>query len=120
MPPVGSPAGAAARSGLSATTASVVRKRPAIDAAQVSAATHSVQGTIGRIQSEVGSLVAQLTGLQSSWTGQAATAFQGAVADWRTTQLHVEQSLAQLSHALGVAATQYAEAEQANARLFLR
>ena len=82
-----------------------------VDAAQVSAATHSVQGTIGRIQSEVGSLVAQLTGLQSSWTGQAATAFQGAVADWRTTQL---------SHALGLAATQYADAEQANARLFLR
>lgn len=91
-----------------------------VDAAQVSAATQSVQGTIGRIQSEVGSLVAQLTGLQSSWTGQAATAFQAAVADWRGTQSHVEQSLAQLSHALGVAATQYADAEQANARLFLR
>lgn len=91
-----------------------------VDAAQVSAATQSVQGTIGRIQSEVASLLAQLTGLQSSWSGQAATAFQGAVADWRATQLHVEQSLTQLSHALGVAATQYADAEQANARLFLR
>jgi len=91
-----------------------------VDAAQVSAATQTVQGTIGRIQGEVASLLAQLTGLQSSWTGQAATAFQGAVSEWRATQLHVEQSLAQLNHALGVAAAQYADAEQANARLFLR
>lgn len=91
-----------------------------VDAAQVSAATQTVQGTIGRIQSEVSSLLGQLAGLQSSWSGQAATAFQTAVADWRTTQQHVEQSLAGLNHALGIAATQYAEAEQANARLFLR
>jgi len=91
-----------------------------VDAAQVSAATQTVQGTIGRIQSEVASLLGQLTGLQSSWSGQAATAFQGAVSEWRATQLHVEQSLDSLNRALGVAATQYAEAEQANARLFLR
>ena len=91
-----------------------------VDAAQVSAATQTVQGTIGRIQSEVSSLLGQLAGLQSSWSRQAATAFQTAVADWRTTQQHVEQSLAGLNHALGIAATQYAEAEQANARLFLR
>ncbi len=45
-----------------------------VDAAQVSAATQTVQGTIGRIQAEVASLLGQLTGLQSSWTGQAATA----------------------------------------------
>ena len=44
-----------------------------VDAAQVSAATQTVQGTIGRIQAEVASLLGQLTGLQSSWSGQAAT-----------------------------------------------
>ena len=42
------------------------------------------------------------------------------MADWRATQQQVEQSLAELNQALGIAATQYAEAEQANARLFLR
>jgi hypothetical protein len=42
------------------------------------------------------------------------------VSDWRATQLQVEQSLDGLNRALGIAATQYAEAEQANARLFLR
>ena len=91
-----------------------------VDATQVSAATQTVKGTIGRIQSEVASLIGQLSGLQSSWSGQASTAFQGAVADWRETQQRVEQSLDSLNQALGVAATQYAEAEQANARLFLR
>jgi early secretory antigenic target protein ESAT-6 len=91
-----------------------------VDSEQVAAATASAQGTIGRIQSEVAALVAQLTGLQGSWTGQAASAFQAAVTDWRTTQQQVEQSLAGLSHALGAAATHYADAESANARLFLR
>ena len=91
-----------------------------VDAAQVSAATQSVQGTIGRIQSEVGSLVAQLTGLQSSWTGQAATAFQGVVGDWKATQQRVEQSLAEINAALSQAGQLYAEAESQNARLFAR
>jgi early secretory antigenic target protein ESAT-6 len=91
-----------------------------VDAAQVSAATQTVQGTIGRIQADVASLLGQLTGLQASWSGQAATAFQTAVSEWRATQLHVEQSLEHLNHALGVAATQYTDAELSNARLFLR
>ncbi|MBT2498122.1 WXG100 family type VII secretion target [Agromyces sp. ISL-38] len=91
-----------------------------VDSDQVSAANQTVQGTIGRIQSEVSSLLGQLTGLQSSWSGQASAAFQAAVADWRATQVQVEQSLAGLNRALGTAAVQYAEAEQSNARLFLR
>lgn len=91
-----------------------------VDSEQVAAATQGVQGTITRIQSEVASLLGQLHGLQGSWSGQASTAFQAAVADWRTTQQHVEQSLAGLNQALGAAASHYAEAELANARLFLR
>ena len=91
-----------------------------VDSEQVQLATQSVQGTIGRIRSEVASLLAQLTGLQGSWSGQAATAFQAAVADWRVTQQHVEESLSGLNHALGAAAMHYADVEQANARLFVR
>jgi len=91
-----------------------------VDSEQVAAATQGVQGTITRIQSEVASLLAQLQGLQGSWSGQASTAFQAAVADWRATQLQVEQSLTGLNQALGSAASHYAEAELANARLFLR
>lgn len=91
-----------------------------VDSEQVQLATQSAQGTMGRIRSEVASLLAQLTGLQGSWTGQAASAFQAAVEDWRLTQQHVEESLSSLSQALGTAGVHYADAEQANARLFLR
>ncbi|WP_353828947.1 WXG100 family type VII secretion target [Agromyces sp. SYSU T0242] len=91
-----------------------------VDSEQVLAATQGVRGTIGRIQSEVGALLAQLTGLQAVWTGQASASFQAAVADWRQTQQHVEQSLAGLNQSLGAAAAHYADAEQASARLFLR
>lgn len=91
-----------------------------VDSEQVRMATQSVQGTIGRVQSEVASLLAQLTGLQGSWSGQAATAFQAAVADWRHTQQHVEERLSALNQALAAAAMHYADAEQANARLFVR
>ncbi|WP_430647716.1 WXG100 family type VII secretion target [Agromyces sp. GXS1127] len=91
-----------------------------VDSEQVHAATQSMQGTIGRIQSEVAALMAQLTGLQASWSGQASAAFQAAVGDWRATQQHVEQSLAALNQALGAAALHYGDVEQANARLFVR
>lgn len=89
-----------------------------VDSEAVLAATSNVTATIGRIQGEVSALLGQLTGLQGSWSGQAATAFQGVVADWRATQLRVEESLAAISSALGVAGRQYAEIEEANVRLF--
>ncbi|WP_127794081.1 WXG100 family type VII secretion target [Agromyces sp. LHK192] len=91
-----------------------------VDGLQVQAATQSAQTIMDRIQGDVSALLAQLTGLQSSWSGQAAAAFQATVADWRVTQQQVEQSLAAINRALGTAATQYLEVEQANARLFLR
>ena len=91
-----------------------------VDAEQVHAATQSTHHTITRIQTDVQTLLAQLTGLQSSWSGQASIAFQSAVTDWRATQLQVEQSLAGLNRALSTAGTQYAETEASNARQFLR
>ncbi|MRG61015.1 WXG100 family type VII secretion target [Agromyces sp. CFH 90414] len=91
-----------------------------VDGEHVQAATRSAQAMMDRIQADVSNLLGQLTGLQSSWSGQAASAFQAAVADWRATQAQVEQSLAGLNQALGVAGAQYLDVEQANARLFLR
>lgn len=73
---------------------------------------------MGRIQDEVAGLHAQLVDLQSSWTGSAATAFQGVVSDWRATQTRVEEGLGRLHTALGQAAQLYADAEQQNTRLF--
>ncbi|MDR5699709.1 WXG100 family type VII secretion target [Agromyces aerolatus] len=91
-----------------------------VDSDQLHTATQGAQATMERIRADVGGLMAQLTGLQASWSGQASAAFQGAVAQWRATQLQVEQSLESLNQALGVSASQYLEVEQANARLFAR
>jgi len=89
-----------------------------VDSEAVLAATGSVRGSIARIQSEVAALHAQLTELQGSWTGEAATAFQTVVTEWRSTQQRVEENLGAISQALTRAAQQYAEIESVNARLF--
>lgn len=84
--------------------------------AQASAARHTVE----RVQAEVTSLTSQLEQLQASWSGTAASAFRGVVAEWRSAQQRVDDSLGMLGTALAQAGQQYAEIEQANARLFLR
>ena len=89
-----------------------------VDSEAVAAATGSVRAAVGRIQAEVSGLHSQLANLQSSWTGPAATAFQGVVSDWKTTQQRVEESLAHINAALSQAGQLYADAEEQNARLF--
>ena len=90
-----------------------------VDSEQVLAANGMVQSTIGRLQNDVDALHSQLTGLNSSWQGQAANSFQELAARWRTTATLVQNQLAELGQALTLAANQYAEIEAANQRLFL-
>jgi len=91
-----------------------------VDSEAVLTATGAVRTTIGRLQAECSGLIGQLTQLQGSWSGAAATAFDGAVTDWRSTQLRVDEVLTSLSQSLALAGQQYAEIEAANARLFAR
>jgi len=91
-----------------------------VDSEAVAAATSSANASVGRIQAEVSALHGQLTALQGSWTGQASSAFQAVVSDWKAVEERVEQSLAAISQALGQAAAQYSEIETPNARLFTR
>jgi WXG100 family type VII secretion target len=91
-----------------------------VDSEAVAAATGSIRAAVGRIQGEVSGLYGQLVALQGSWTGQASAGFQSVVADWKTTQARVEESLGLISTALGQAGASYADVESANARLFLR
>lgn len=78
----------------------------------------AVRGSVERIRTEVETMQRGLQELQGSWTGAAATTFQGLIIDWRGTQLKVETSLESINTALSTAATQYAQAEQANTRMF--
>ncbi|MBY6061697.1 WXG100 family type VII secretion target [Microbacterium esteraromaticum] len=89
-----------------------------VDTDAVNAAHGAARATMERLQSESTALMAQLTQLQSTWTGTAANAFQQCGEQWRGAQLHVEQVLASISTALGSAASQYAEADQYSASLF--
>ncbi|MCU1634963.1 MAG: type secretion protein [Cryobacterium sp.] len=91
-----------------------------VDSEAVLSAHNGVRACAERIQGEVGSLNGLLQGLEGSWSGQAASAFQGITADWRNTQQRVIESLAGLNQALALAAQQYAEAEQSATRLFGR
>ncbi len=91
-----------------------------VDAEQVVSIAHSAASTASRISADTAGLLAQLTGLQASWSGAAAAAFQDTVSQWRATQQIVETSLASIHQALAAAGTQYVDVELANSRLFAR
>jgi len=90
-----------------------------VDSDALLGATAAVRGSMGIIEAEVARLSAQLTGLQGSWTGQAAIAFQSVTTDWTATQRRVTESLAAINQALTLAGQQYQDIEAQNARLFL-
>ncbi|MHA7275408.1 WXG100 family type VII secretion target [Arthrobacter sp. Hz1] len=90
-----------------------------VDTDALAAKSNEVQGTIGRLQSEVNTMQAGLLDIEMLWKGQAAANFLEAVRQWRATQARVEESLAELNQALTVAIQQYADAELSNARMFL-
>ena len=89
-----------------------------VDAEQVMSIAHSAAATASRISADTAGLLGQLTGLQASWSGSAAMAFQETVSQWRATQQLVEHALGAIHQALAAAGTQYVDAEQANLRLF--
>lgn len=91
-----------------------------VDSDAVMGTTAGMRASMARIQAEIAGLHSQLINLESSWSGPAATAFQAVVADWRATEQRVDESLTSLNQALAAAAQQYADIEQANARLFGR
>ncbi len=91
-----------------------------VDSEAVLTATAAVRTSIQRIQAEVNGLHGHLVNLQGSWTGQASTAFQEVVSEWKTTEQRVQEVLDAMSQALGRAGQHYADIELHNARLFGR
>ena len=89
-----------------------------VDSEQVLAANTAIQSTIGRVQTDIGSLHSQLQSLQDSWRGLAANQFQELALRWHTTATAVQSQLGELGIALAYAAQQYEEIENANLRLF--
>ena len=90
-----------------------------VDSDVVVATAQSASATADRISSDTAALLAQLTGLSSSWSGSAALAFQDTLTQGRSTQQVVESSLASIHRALALAGNHYADVEAHNARMFL-
>lgn len=89
-----------------------------VDSDAVFAATAGVRATADRVRAETHTMLAQLTGLQSQWTGAASLAFAGVIDQWRAANAQVEEALAAIGVALETAGRQYADAEQMALGLF--
>jgi 6 kDa early secretory antigenic target len=89
-----------------------------VDSDAVLTTTAAIRGSIDRLEAESASLLAQLTSLQGSWTGTAATAFHGTAENWRATHQQLTAALADIGQALAVAGRQYADVEHASTGLF--
>ncbi|WP_026937269.1 WXG100 family type VII secretion target [Gulosibacter molinativorax] len=73
---------------------------------------------IDAVQTHTSQLTTTLTTLESSWSGQASVAFQGAVEQWRGAQSQVEEAIQSINQALGAAADYYGTTESDIIRLF--
>jgi WXG100 family type VII secretion target len=89
-----------------------------VDSEQVLVANSHIQSTIGRLQLEISTLHAQLSALDGTWQGSAASSFQELVLRWKTSADTLEQNLSSIGQALAIAAQQYSDIESANQRLF--
>ncbi|GAA1115966.1 WXG100 family type VII secretion target [Citricoccus alkalitolerans] len=89
-----------------------------IDTEDLIAKSQAVESSIGRLQTEVNAMEANLRQLQDTWRGQAANNFQAILTEWRATQSRVEESLVSIRGAMTHAAQQYLDAETANASMF--
>ena len=63
------------------------------------------------VEASVASMMSILVALQDEWTGAASASFQELVADWRTTQQVVKNSLDDIGRALAQAGEAYDAAE---------
>ncbi len=89
-----------------------------VDSDAVLAATAGVRATADRVRAETHTMLAQLTGLQSQWTGAASLAFAGVIDQWCAANAQVEEALGAIGVALETAGHQYADAEQMTLGLF--
>jgi len=89
-----------------------------VDSEHMGQALAGAQSSLERVRVEASGLTTQLTGLEGSWQGDAAVAFQDLVQRWRATQAHVEESAASINAALSSAAQSYGATESEVRGLF--
>ncbi|MCI9890014.1 WXG100 family type VII secretion target [Micrococcales bacterium 31B] len=90
----------------------------AVNAERVNASAAKCAVTSQEVRASVTSLMADLNDLRNSWSGGAAEAFNGLMAQWKTTQDQVFTNLDAIDQALKNASAAYAEVEMLNTRMF--
>ncbi|WP_431711182.1 WXG100 family type VII secretion target [Glutamicibacter uratoxydans] len=78
----------------------------------------AVMGTIDRLRGEVTAMATNLSQLEGTWQGTAASSFHAIMAEWRSTHVRIEESLSSIATALQHASAQYEEVENVNASMF--
>ncbi|EPD31613.1 WXG100 family type VII secretion target [Gleimia europaea] len=89
-----------------------------VDPTQVAQASAMVRASADSIRAQVQAMMGHLDALQGSWSGAASAQFSAAAANWRSTQVIVEQSLDEIGIQLAAAASTYSDAEAGAAALF--
>lgn len=89
-----------------------------VDINEVSRTSALVRASVETVRTEVATLMTNLTALEASWTGPAATQFHQLATEWQATQAQVETALDEIGLRLQAAANQYAQAESQAAGLF--
>lgn len=89
-----------------------------VDTQAVAATAARTRARIATIQSEVDAMNADISLLQSSWTGAASASMAACASDWHVTQLQVQSSLDAIGQALDASALAYDDAESLNAGRF--
>lgn len=89
-----------------------------VDSDAMASAAAATQRSIAGVEAEVNGMLHTLEALQGSWRGQAAGTFADLTAQWRATQLRVQESIRSIQAALAHASSQYADVEATNARMF--
>jgi 6 kDa early secretory antigenic target len=90
-----------------------------VDTDRIQAAASDMSGIAVEIESAVSAMHARLTSLEGSWTGVAASEFQGLVAEWTALQGRVREDLAQIAALTSRASGTYADTEQGVRGLFV-
>lgn len=70
------------------------------------------------IETSVTAMAARMQGLQSAWTGTAATEWQALTADWRALQLRLREDLVRIGALTSRAGASYQQTEDSVRGLF--
>lgn len=89
-----------------------------VDSDQIQHAAGAVGRSITAIRDAVNGMYANLTQLQSVWTGSAASQFNATAQQWRSAQQQMEQSLQAIQTAMQHASNVYLDAETQASQLF--